>query len=47
MRTYEATVRIGGKSTKVRIDTGDYFTAKNMLESQYGDGSVITLREVM
>ncbi len=46
MRTYEATVKIGGSSNKIRIDADGYYNAKKMLEAQYGEGNVKFIREV-
>lgn len=50
MRTYEATVRPGGKidgkSIRINIDAPGYFDAKQLLEATYGQGNVYNIREI-
>ncbi|EKY30839.1 hypothetical protein HMPREF0185_00009 [Brevundimonas diminuta 470-4] len=40
MKTFKAQVRINGHHTEVRVQAENLFFAKNLLEAQYGKGSV-------
>ena len=40
MKTYKAQIRIGGRTTEVRIQARNPLDAKALLEVQYGRGSV-------
>lgn len=41
MKTFKAYVRISGRNTEVRIQARNVMDAKDLLEAQYGKGSVI------
>lgn len=44
--TYEATIKIGSSGLqKVTIQAKDLYTAKIMLESQYGQGRVMNVHQ--
>jgi len=44
MKVFEATIKISGSGIrKTQISAADLFAARQLLESQYGKGSVLTL----
>ena len=44
MKVFEATIKIAGSGIrKTQVSASDLFAARQLLESQYGKGSVLTL----